>query len=74
MKHPVSGKVLDLRAPLPKDFQTQIKRLKAAARRTKPEARPAGVPQATPARVLAATQAPHQSAPADGADRRPPKS
>lgn len=30
--HPISGKVLDLRAPLPKDFQAQITQLRKAAR------------------------------------------
>ncbi len=31
--HPVTGKVLDLRAPLPKDFTAQMKQLRAAAKK-----------------------------------------
>lgn len=32
LMHPISGKVLDLRAPLPKDFQATIKALRKAAK------------------------------------------
>ena len=32
LAHPVSGKVLDLRAPLPADFKSLIRQLKRAAR------------------------------------------
>lgn len=32
LTHPISGKELDLRAPLPKDFQAMIKQLKKAAK------------------------------------------
>jgi len=31
--HPISGKVLDLRAPLPKDFVKMMKGLKTVAKR-----------------------------------------
>ncbi len=36
LTHPISGKVLDLRAPLPKDFLGMIKTLKAAAKAQQP--------------------------------------
>jgi 23S rRNA pseudouridine1911/1915/1917 synthase len=39
LTHPISGKELDLRAPLPKDFLAMIKTLKAAAK-TRPVAKP----------------------------------
>ncbi len=32
LKHPISGKLLDLRAPLPKDFQAQIAQLRKIAK------------------------------------------
>ena len=32
LTHPISGKELDLRAPLPKDFQMMIKELRKAAK------------------------------------------
>jgi 23S rRNA pseudouridine1911/1915/1917 synthase len=34
LTHPVSGRELDLRAPLPADFQAMIKGLRKAARAT----------------------------------------
>lgn len=34
LTHPISGKELDLRAPLPKDFQAMIKVLKKTAAAT----------------------------------------
>lgn len=40
LQHPVTGRELDLRAPLPEDFRALIKDLKAAAR-TPPAAKPA---------------------------------
>jgi 23S rRNA pseudouridine1911/1915/1917 synthase len=36
LTHPISGKVLDLRAPLPKDFLRMIKTLKVAAKAQQP--------------------------------------
>ena len=32
LKHPGTGKILDLRAPIPADFKTQIESLKRAAK------------------------------------------
>ena len=43
LNHPISGKELDLRAPMPKDFQLMIKTLKqavAASVPPKPKVRP----------------------------------
>lgn len=39
LKHPVTGKVLDLRAPLPKDFEKLLKALRKADKPAKPAAK-----------------------------------